>query len=244
MLPSVPKCLIVHGCYHKVMTVYFKRSLEKIARELGLPFYSGAQKGLPFNQGIFLQDHSDIHFNHLPDFRGTHVIRDPRDMLISGYFYHLRATEPWCLEKAADGLSYQDRLNAFESQEEGILFELHGSSGNSFQAMAMWPYGHEGMLELRYEDLIHDADHRWKYVIFEHYGFRGSALDRCVEIMAEFSFESVSGRKVGEEDSSSHARKGMPGDWKNFFTDNIKSQFKARFGGLLVNLGYEKNLYW
>jgi len=39
-------------------------------------------------------------------------------------------------------------------------------------------------------------------------------------------------------------RKGIVGDWKNFFTDRHKQEFKKIAGSLLIELGYEKNYNW
>jgi len=52
------------------------------------------------------------------------------------------------------------------------------------------------------------------------------------------------GRPRGVEDVTAHQRKGVAGDWRNHFTDRIKRAFKARYGGLLVATGYEKDLDW
>jgi lipopolysaccharide transport system ATP-binding protein len=52
------------------------------------------------------------------------------------------------------------------------------------------------------------------------------------------------GRSWGNEDVSAHERKGIAGDWRNYFTGPVKQAFKARYGGLLVATGYERDLNW
>ena len=47
-------------------------------------------------------------------------------------------------------------------------------------------------------------------------------------------FERLTGRARGKEDISSHERKGIVGDWRNYFTDRVKGVFKERFGPLLL----------
>jgi hypothetical protein len=42
----------------------------------------------------------------------------------------------------------------------------------------------------------------------------------------------------------SHRRKGIVGDWRNYFTEELKVQFKALYGNVLIETGYEKNLDW
>jgi lipopolysaccharide transport system ATP-binding protein len=58
------------------------------------------------------------------------------------------------------------------------------------------------------------------------------------------SFKNRAGRKPGEEDVTSHYRKGVSGDWQNHFTDNIKAAFKEKFGQILIDTGYEKDMNW
>ena len=51
-------------------------------------------------------------------------------------------------------------------------------------------------------------------------------------------------RKQGDEDVTSHFRKGRPGDWINHFTDDHKALFKELYPEILIGLGYESSNYW
>jgi hypothetical protein len=62
-----------------------------------------------------------------------------------------------------------------------------------------------------------------------------STLNRFVE---QHSFENHSGgRSLGAEDPNHHYRKGVPGDWKTYFSPELTGRFKARYGELLIKLG-------
>lgn len=52
------------------------------------------------------------------------------------------------------------------------------------------------------------------------------------------------GRKKGNEDKTSHYRKGVPGDWKNHFNERHRQYFKEHYNDLLVKLGYESGTDW
>jgi lipopolysaccharide transport system ATP-binding protein len=52
------------------------------------------------------------------------------------------------------------------------------------------------------------------------------------------------GRKPGNEDTQAHERKGIAGDWRNYFTDRVSTEFKRCYGSLLVATGYEKGFSW
>jgi hypothetical protein len=52
------------------------------------------------------------------------------------------------------------------------------------------------------------------------------------------------GRKVGDEDTHSHYRKGKPGDWENYFGDQHKKLFKELYAGLVPKLRYHPDDDW
>jgi lipopolysaccharide transport system ATP-binding protein len=79
--------------------------------------------------------------------------------------------------------------------------------------------------------------------IFEHCEIDVPAETRRALVEAN-SFETKSGRKRGEEDATKHHRKGIAGDWRNYFTPEVKQIFKERLGEALVAAGYEKGLEW
>jgi len=47
------------------------------------------------------------------------------------------------------------------------------------------------------------------------------------------------GRSQGKEDDSHHYRKGVHGDWKNHFTDELYELFLSKFEKQIVALGYD-----
>ena len=58
-------------------------------------------------------------------------------------------------------------------------------------------------------------------------------------------FKSITkGRKRGQEDISTHERKGIAGDWRNYFAHAIKEKFKDLYGDLLMATGYEQDKDW
>jgi len=58
------------------------------------------------------------------------------------------------------------------------------------------------------------------------------------------SFAKKSGREPGTENKSSLFRKGISGDWKNRFDEELKDMFKAFAGDFLIETGYEKDKNW
>jgi hypothetical protein len=82
-------------------------------------------------------------------FRGFHVIRDPRDVVVSAYFSH-RYSHP---TREFPGLEEHRAALERLSEEEGLLAEIRYSAW-TLGCMAGWPYSHPDVLELRMEDLV------------------------------------------------------------------------------------------
>ena len=54
----------------------------------------------------------------------------------------------------------------------------------------------------------------------------------------------MSAHRQFQEDNKNHWRKGIVGDWENYFTPRIKALFKEKAGEFLVRAGYEVNNDW
>src|ERR671910_816836 len=97
--------------------------------------------------------------------------------------------------------------------------------------------------EVRYEDLLERPNEEVEKLL----GFLGVDTDeRLVEhCVSSASFEKLSrGRQRGQEDPSSFYRKGVAGDWRNYFSEEDRRVFKEEAGELLIRLGYEEDLDW
>ena len=81
--------VIVHCCYHKTGTVWFQRILRDISAHFGLKFRAGEPIHFTKSTEVFLDWHSRLDLSLLPDYRASHIIRDPRDIIVSRYHYHL-----------------------------------------------------------------------------------------------------------------------------------------------------------
>lgn len=238
------KKLIVHCCYHKVGTAWFIRVLRSVARYYGLKFQHDNQDNFKRNTDVFLEHMSRIDTEKLPDYIGSHMIRDPRDMIISAYFYHLWTKEEWAHipRKSLDGLTYQQHLNSFD-REEGLLAEMRGTSKEVIEEMAAWDYNNPYFIEIKYEEILHNEVEVFAK-IFKHYGFSKQAIHNCLQIAEQYSFKNKSNRKKGTVKKYSHLRSGRTQEWKEVFTDKHKRQFKDLFGDVLIELGYETNNDW
>jgi hypothetical protein len=198
-------------------------------------------------------------------FRGFHVIRDPRDVLVSGYFSH-RNSHPAAPERNPWLVEHRARLLQCD-QETGLMHEIEYSSAY-FEHLAGWNYRHPCVLETRFETLTRQPAEEFERIL----AFLGIELvkggmigglarvarrlclgsgahflsrSRFSQILETHAFDRLAGgRTQGNEDVQHHYRKGVAGDWRNHFTPKITAAFKERWSELLVRLGYEKNNDW
>lgn len=191
-----------------------------------------------------------------PEAKIIHIIRDGRDVAISNV-YNL-----WRNAKDRGGPlqippSVLDKRDRFLANPKAFL-----ASGESVFPQAVlrnlakkWDYTvakaakdgpelfGERYIEIKYEDLLEQPYVELpRLLAFLNVDDARDVIERMVE---ENSFEQLSGgRQKGTEDSNSFFRKGMAGDWKNYFTKNDKRIFKQEAGEMLIWLGYEDNLGW
>lgn len=69
------------------------------------------------------------------------------------------------------------------------------------------------------------------------------------ETIRKHSFETITGRRRGENGDPIRTsrllfRKGISGDWKNHFDDEIKRKFKKLCGAYVIDMGYESSDKW
>ena len=239
--------LLVHCSHHKVGTVWLSRVLTAVAESYGLRFHETQENGIDHRADI-------LHYLHTRDFdrtrlarrpfRGSHLVRDPRDVAVSAYHYHLWTNEPWAREPhpAWNGQSYQEYLSGLD-KDEGLLVEIEFSAGTVVRDMAEWDYQQPEFCELRYEKLLADEPGQFAR-LFRHYGFTDDAVDRCVSIAEQFTFRRTAGRTLGDTKERTHLRSGQPGEWREHFGSIHRERFEAVAGEALRKLGYETTSNW
>jgi lipopolysaccharide transport system ATP-binding protein len=172
-----------------------------------------------------------------PDSRIFVVIRDLRDTLVSAY-YSFKISHP-VLEPGLAVLRAQ--LNDLD-EESGMMQLLEFSLPKSAAIQLSWL--ESGAIVAKFEDLRLDTHRLLTEILLDRLKMPISR-ERLARAIDDNRFEKLSGgRAPGQEDPASHLRKGVAGDWQNHFTDRMKRAFKARYGGLLVAAGYEKDLNW
>ncbi len=166
------------------------------------------------------------------DWRRFIVFRDLRDTLISGYF-SMKVSHPVVDQR----IMYRRQKLLDLSLEDGLIFLIDEWLINSAMIQQSWLDAGEPFL--RYEDLIANDLEILPPVLLNDCQLPVSS-EKLEEVIVANRFDKLSGgRAPGQEDITSHARKGIAGDWKNYFTPRVERIFNAKFGDLLDRAGYK-----
>lgn len=167
--------------------------------------------------------------------RAFFVTRDPRDIVVSWYFSS-KSSHP---TNSSRGMQQAREHLAMLDEERGLSESIERLARYGlFDALGSWVDAAEPeMMVVRYEDLIGEDRDRWWKRLFGHCDVQISDADREA-LLARYSFQVLSGRRPGQEDTGSKLRKGVAGDWRNHFTPGVEAAFAATTGDLVRRLGY------
>lgn len=160
------------------------------------------------------------------------ITRDPRDIVVSHYFMSRRDAE-----RSRNQLHYQK----IAGLDEGLSWMIDQlNEMGLFGAQRSWACAANdpNVLCLRFEDLIGDRQLEWFRQLLTHCDI---PMPEAVlqDLLADYNFQALSGgRKPGEQDPTSHYRKGVSGDWMNYFTRAHIAKFQAVTGDLVPTIGY------
>ena len=239
--------------YHKCLTMYFRKVFSRTVRSplsrLGNfthffhrldEFYRRAGE----HSIMSISGHA-IDLERFDDPLVTRFIRDPRDLLVSGYFYHKRAAESWCdLANPEDsdwqvvngqvpaglsaGQSFAQYLNEVP-QEEGLIAELDFRQKH-YDSMRAWPDDDARVRLFRYEELVGNEAACYD-AMFRFYRF--GRLDRLVG-----RYYANRYRAARRQARSVHIRNASSGQWRQHFSPRLERLFDQRYGDLVEKLGY------
>ena len=197
-----------------------------------------------------------FNFDKVPThYKGSHFIRDPRDLCVSGMNYHRKTDEAWVhvehgpqkykniLKPAMkmdlkpvipeEKVTIQKYLQGI-NDNEALLFEIcWRDHAGHFEAMQEWDYENKNILEFKYEEIFGNELDCFRQ-LFEHYGLPPSLFKKGMKLAERQSF-----KKVSEKNQTIHTNKGTSGQWEGHFKNKHVKLFSELFPGLLEKTGYD-----
>jgi hypothetical protein len=175
--------------------------------------------------------------------RSVYIMRDGRDTMVSRYYEtihrepeHKRAAERFIGHAMTDA-NLREHLPRFIE----FMSTFQGGCPDYRTHLTYWR-DHD-FVTVRYEDLLRDTVGQMRRVLRELTGGEPDA-ERLEQAVETNSFETRTQRARGEESKAEFLRKGISGDWKNYFTPEAARVFDAYAGDLLIQLGYEPDRGW
>lgn len=168
--------LLCYFGHHKGASTWIINIVSAVCREMGWKldavytpnqFKQGLQHYVATRKIDFLAygqaDSKQV--ENLQNFRGFHVIRDPRDMVVSAYYSHLYShpTRDW------PELIEHRRMLQQISKDEGLMWEILECRRDEFNRMYNWNYCLPNILEIKMEDLT-QSPYQTFLEIFEFLG--------------------------------------------------------------------------
>ncbi len=229
--------------HHKAGTVWMASTFRAVASALGVSYAGLSGKNtlepLPRSAGFVHDIHSQWFAigRYEPGDRILHVIRDPRDIVISAMHYHRKSDEKW-LHRPDDrfgGKTYQQMLNSLPDDKTRMMFEMDYSSGQTIRGMCAWPYGRPDCFETKYEVLLSNGQEEFAKAA-RHLGITNGEVDVAVSVFLDNSLAGGARHKIG---SRPHIRSGAAQQWRAVYDDELMQAFTERFPDAVSQLGYE-----
>lgn len=252
--------------YHKSGTTLFWHVMSKVCDRLGLSManhYGLVDVPAP-EPDVVLLPHSLLGRPLSGPYRAIRIVRDPRDMWVSGYLYHLRCTEEWCVNADLDpsppilwpkvdhpfahwpearkrgflerleGRSYQENLVS-RSRESGLAFELEGYTGQTLAAMRDWPGMGVVAQNVKLEAVMADFDGVMTR-IFDHFGFSAEQMAAALAVARTEDMRVMDDQALAARPQISSRTLSK---WRMFLTPDQVAGFEAAYGDVILGLGYD-----
>ena len=193
-------------------------------------------------------------------FVGIRVIRDPRDIIVSGYLYHKRTSERWAnrvtkqgqqylgfpdvpksLAHESDenkmkfvsqknGISYREMINSL-STNEGLIYEMHGYAQITINSMLNFRK-HPDVLSVKLEDFESDFNDTL-FRIFRHIGeMPEEVVSELVIRCKKFDISTI------DTSLDPHISTGKVRKWDDYFSEEVLSAYTKIYGVAHEELGY------
>jgi hypothetical protein len=203
-----------------------------------------------------------------PDLRVVHLVRDPREVLVSGYLYHLHTDEPWCVEippstppetigfplvpysqESRDRVWKLDYLTSLRGRSyrdnlnrmdttSGLQFELDHYARWTIEEMLRWTDAQDKRVLMVRFEDIMGSFDTCFDRIGRHLGLR-TPERWLLQILARR--QDLDRKSADEVRAMAHVHDPTPDRWKQYLTDDLTERIETRFDTGIRALGYGRD---
>lgn len=239
------------GCHHKTGTVWLRRFARSIAASTGRNFVETSDLDATQKRAVLARAASSdlplLVFDHHSRFppvenpacwRGLHLVRDPRDLVLSAANYHGWSDEAWLHVPLRElgGASYQATIRQLDVPQ-AVEFELAHESADTIRDMLEFE-GNRIFLTVGYEALVADTEPATLSAVADHLGIARSLVVRaCAQARG-----SKAARQWRQQARvGTHVQDGSPRQWVWLYDPAMLESFERHFPGAAERLGYERS---
>lgn len=245
---------VMVGTHHKTGTVWMLEIFRSFGKRAGIPVLNFSRHceelgieldrcdellfgyGLAFD-GIILANHAEgfgLLSRNLPKNRARmfHVVRDPRDIVISSANYHVTSEEPWLHvpDAAFGGMTYQEKISTYDSFDERVLFEIENVSAHTVAGIRSL-LGIDDIRIFKYEDLMSEPETFEQ--LFDFCGFDARHKQHFMKSVYDHSYFG----ETSAEDSE-HGSDGRIEQWREKLSSRTRLAAEQAFGDVIKRLDY------
>jgi hypothetical protein len=252
-LLSKSNTMLRYGMVHLLPSILNLYTINEFPKSGGSWIGEMVGSGLevPFPRNCFPKFGSCIMHGHYLNgwgMRQTLVVwRDGRDVMVSWYHHCLfeNGLNNRLVKLARLDLPFTNYHDVGKNLPQFIEYTFSSRSNLAFS----WSDFVNNWLDkpkvtyVKYENILKNTPQELIRVCLE-LGDKNLKFEQAQNIADTFSFKKQSGRQPGEEKKDSFIRKGIVGDYTNYFTYNAGEIFDYYAGSELIKLGYEQNRQW
>lgn len=226
------------GAFHKTGTALWQKILSDAESRGAVRRWHLSRSAEPENWNIATDFHSKGLLPMIAANPGNVLavfcVRDPRDIVVSGAYHHMRAAEHWLHipRKHFGGLTYQQKICSLADMQARFQFEMSFSAQRTIERIMNIPVLRGVVTLTKLETLVQDVELTEFARVFAFLGFDADAQKILLEVARDNSLFSSTLKPTN------HIRSGRPAQYLSEFSDETLMMFNTLYPGVAGKLGY------